>query len=77
MPAAKQLVKIFLYEKNRLRRPHFFAVYSCPISFGEQVILFDEPVPMESVVIRIDSVYNGSVYQDTVLSELAFLTVKE
>ena len=41
---------------------------------GEQVILFDRVVPMESVVIRIDSVYNGTVYQDTVLSGLAFLT---
>lgn len=40
---------------------------------GEQVILFDRAVPMESVVIRIDSVYNGTVYQDTVLSGLAFL----
>lgn len=41
---------------------------------GVQTILFDSPVPMESVVIRIDSVYNGSVYNDTVITELSFLT---
>lgn len=55
----------------------YTTAYTLQDVMGEQVILFDEPVPMESVVIRIDSVYNGSVYQDTVLSELAFLTVKE
>lgn len=49
------------------------ASYTLQDAMGEQVILFDQPVPMESVVIRIDSVYNGSVYQDTVLSELSFL----
>lgn len=41
---------------------------------GEQVILFETAVPMESVVIRIDSVYAGTVYNDTVISELAFLS---
>ncbi len=50
------------------------ASYTLQDVMGEQVILFDQAVPMESVLIRIDSVYNGSVYQDTVLSELSFLT---
>ncbi len=52
----------------------YSASYTLEDAMGEQVILFDQPVPMESVLIRIDSVYNGSVYQDTVLSELSFLT---
>ena len=51
----------------------YSASYTLQDAMGEQVILFDQPVPMESVLIRIDSVYNGSVYQDTVLSELSFL----
>ena len=52
----------------------YSAVYTLEDYMGAQAIVFEEPVPVESVVIRIDSVYEGEVYNDTVISELAFLT---
>ncbi len=39
---------------------------------GEQNVIFEEAVPAETIVIQIDSVYNGTVYQDTVLTGLDF-----
>ena len=52
----------------------YSAVYTLEDYMGAQAIVFTEPVPVESVVIRIDSVYEGEVYNDTVISELSFLT---
>lgn len=39
---------------------------------GSQYIAFDDPVETSSVTLAIDSVYPGSKYQDTVISELSF-----
>lgn len=52
----------------------YSASYTLEDYMGEQVLLFASAVPVESVVIRIDSVYEGSTYDDTVISELRFLT---
>ena len=52
----------------------YAASYTLEDYNGAQAIVFVEAVPVESVVIRIDSVYVGEVYNDTVISELAFLT---
>lgn len=41
---------------------------------GEQVVLWDKAIPVESLIIRIDSVYEGTYYDDTVISELSFLS---
>ncbi len=48
--------------------------YTLQDTLGEQDIVFDAPVPAESVTIQIDSVYHGSIYQDTVLTGLYFYT---
>lgn len=48
--------------------------YTLQDTLGEQDIVFDAPVPAESVTIQIDSVYQGSIYQDTVLTGLYFYT---
>lgn len=52
----------------------YSASYTLEDYMGGQLIYFAEAVPVESVVIRIDSVYEGEVYNDTVISELRFLT---
>ena len=52
----------------------YSASYTLEDYMGGQAIVFDTAVPVESIVIRIDSVYTGEVYNDTVISELAFLT---
>ncbi len=39
---------------------------------GSQYIAFDAPVETSSVTLTIDSVYSGSKYEDTVISEIAF-----
>lgn len=46
--------------------------YALEDVMGEQILVFDAAIPAESLVIRINSVYNGTIYQDTVLSEMAF-----
>ncbi len=46
--------------------------YALEDVMGEQILVFDAAIPTDSLVIRINSVYNGTVYQDTVLSEMAF-----
>lgn len=48
--------------------------YTLQDTLGEQDLVFDAPVPAESVTIQIDSVYQGSIYQDTVLTGLYFYT---
>ncbi len=48
------------------------ADYALEDAMGEQILIFDTAIPADSLVIRINSVYNGTVYQDTVLSEMAF-----
>jgi hypothetical protein len=46
--------------------------YTLQDTLGEQDLVFDSPVPTESLTIRVDSVYEGSIYQDTVLTGLYF-----
>lgn len=48
------------------------ADYALEDTMGEQVLVFDTAIPADSLAIRINSVYNGTIYQDTVLSEMAF-----
>ena len=46
--------------------------YTLEDVMGEQILSFKNAVPAESVTIQIDTVYKGTVYQDTVISEMAF-----
>ena len=46
--------------------------YTLQDTLGEQDLVFDASVPAESLTIQIDSVYSGSIYQDTVLTGLYF-----
>ena len=39
---------------------------------GSQRIAFDAPAETNSVTLTIDSVYSGSKYEDTVISEIVF-----
>ena len=41
--------------------------------FGEQAVFFDEQKYTDSLTIRIDSVYEGWLYEDTVISEIDFI----
>ncbi len=50
----------------------YSADYALEDTMGEQVLVFDTAIPVDSLAIRINSVYNGTIYQDTVLSEMAF-----
>ena len=68
-----------LYEKNS--RPADIAVtfsngdeaaVTLADESGSQYIAFDAPVETSSVTLTIDSVYSGSKYEDTVISEITF-----
>lgn len=41
---------------------------------GEQMIVFDEPIPTDSLTITIDGVYKGRQFRDTAISEMKFYT---
>lgn len=41
---------------------------------GEQMIVFDDPVPTDTLTITIDGVYKGRQFNDTAISEMKFYT---
>ncbi len=49
-----------------------FLYYNLMDKMEPQVIIFDEPVTASSMRISIESVYKGSKWEDTVISEVAF-----
>ena len=49
--------------------------YALEDVFGEQYVIFDEAVSCEQISIRIDSVYEGTKYDDTCISDIFFYTV--
>ncbi len=72
------------YEKNNRPKSITFTFsdgtsveYTLQDSMSQQTITFDEPIRTSSLRITINSVYYGSAWDDTVISEISFVAFEE